>query len=139
VQPELDGRRCIDRFLRLRLGAAAGRRRSRSAGPGARLAQGEPVEVAGYLLARPGARHRWRPRRRPRPPCPSTGSITSLRAGTGAPPRLARHWREGRRRPPGRLRRRPVLAQRRTAGLPAAARRHAGCAATGSPRTGTAP
>lgn len=52
-QPELDGRRCIDRFLRLRLAArlldggapdAPGQAR-------AELANGRPVEVAGYLLA----------------------------------------------------------------------------------------
>lgn len=52
-QPELDGRRCIDRFLRLRLAGrllASGEREA----PGharAELAAGRPVEVAGYLLA----------------------------------------------------------------------------------------
>ena len=51
-QPELDGRRCIDRFLRLR---AAGRMLSGAQeGAGharAALAAGQSVEVAGYLLA----------------------------------------------------------------------------------------
>ena len=52
-QPELDGRRCIERFLRLRL---AGRMLAGGAAesPGharAELAAGRPVEVAGYLLA----------------------------------------------------------------------------------------
>ncbi|APA68548.1 hydrolase 2, exosortase A system-associated [Janthinobacterium sp. 1_2014MBL_MicDiv] len=52
-QPELDGRRCIDRFLRLRLARrllASGAQEA----PGharAELAAGRPVEVAGYLLA----------------------------------------------------------------------------------------
>ena len=51
-QPELDGRRAIDRFLRLRL---AGRMLAgTSEAPGharAELAAGRAVEVAGYLLA----------------------------------------------------------------------------------------
>ena len=51
-QPELDGRRAIDRFLRLRL---AGRMLAGQAeAPGqarAELAAGRAVEVAGYLLA----------------------------------------------------------------------------------------
>lgn len=52
-QPELDGRRSIDRFLRLRLAAGMLTGGTPEA-PGharAALAQGEPVEVAGYLLA----------------------------------------------------------------------------------------
>ncbi|MGK5080808.1 hydrolase 2, exosortase A system-associated [Janthinobacterium sp. HLX7-2] len=52
-QPELDGRRCIDRFLRLRL-AARLLASAEAQAPGdarAELAQGSPVEVAGYLLA----------------------------------------------------------------------------------------
>ncbi|MEG1050985.1 MAG: hydrolase 2, exosortase A system-associated [Janthinobacterium sp.] len=52
-QPELDGRRVIDRFLRLRLatGMLAGGTREAPGQARAALAQGEPVEVAGYLLA----------------------------------------------------------------------------------------
>ena len=51
-QPELDGRRVIDRFLRLRLatGMLAGGTREAPGQARAALAQGEPVEVAGYLL-----------------------------------------------------------------------------------------
>lgn len=52
-QAELDGRRVIDRFLRLRLASGMLARDTREA-PGharAALANGEPVEVAGYLLA----------------------------------------------------------------------------------------
>jgi exosortase A-associated hydrolase 2 len=52
-QPELDGRRVIDRFLRLRLatGMLAGGTREAPGHARAALAEGEPVEVAGYLLA----------------------------------------------------------------------------------------
>ncbi|MGK5065126.1 hydrolase 2, exosortase A system-associated [Janthinobacterium sp. LB3P112] len=52
-QPELDGRRVIDRFLRLRLasGMLAGGTREVPGHARAALVQGEPVEVAGYLLA----------------------------------------------------------------------------------------
>ncbi|MGK5052364.1 hydrolase 2, exosortase A system-associated [Janthinobacterium sp. RB2P8] len=52
-QPEADGRRVIDRFLRLRLatGMLAGGTREAPGHARAKLAQGEPVEVAGYLLA----------------------------------------------------------------------------------------
>lgn len=52
-QPELDGRRVIDRFLRLRLatGMLAGGTREAPGQARAALANGEPVEVAGYLLA----------------------------------------------------------------------------------------
>ena len=52
-QPELDGRRSIDRFLRLRLATSMLASSTREA-PGqarATLAKGEAVEVAGYLLA----------------------------------------------------------------------------------------
>ncbi|PHV29249.1 hydrolase 2, exosortase A system-associated [Janthinobacterium sp. BJB426] len=52
-QPELDGRRSIDRFLRLRLatGMLAGGSQEAPGQARATLANGEPVEVAGYLLA----------------------------------------------------------------------------------------
>ena len=55
-QPELDGRRCIDRFLRLRLATgmlANGAPETPADPPAARaaLAAGQCVEVAGYLLA----------------------------------------------------------------------------------------
>ncbi|MCC7705164.1 hydrolase 2, exosortase A system-associated [Janthinobacterium sp. GW460P] len=52
-QAELDGRRVIDRFLRLRLasGMLAGGTREAPGHARAALANGEPVEVAGYLLA----------------------------------------------------------------------------------------
>ncbi|WP_051958509.1 hydrolase 2, exosortase A system-associated [Janthinobacterium sp. RA13] len=52
-QPELDGRRSIDRFLRLRLatGMLAGGTQEAPGQARATLAKGEPVEVAGYLLA----------------------------------------------------------------------------------------
>ncbi len=52
-QPETDGRRSIDRFLRLRLATSmlAGGMREAPGHARAALAQGESVEVAGYLLA----------------------------------------------------------------------------------------
>ncbi|MEG0881839.1 MAG: hydrolase 2, exosortase A system-associated [Janthinobacterium sp.] len=52
-QPELDGRRVIDRFLRLRLasGMLAGGAPEAPGQARAALAQGDSVEVAGYLLA----------------------------------------------------------------------------------------
>ena len=55
-QPELDGRRCIDRFLRLRLATAmlaGGAPETPTVQLAARaaLAAGQCVEVAGYLLA----------------------------------------------------------------------------------------
>lgn len=52
-QPETDGRRSIDRFLRLRLAASmlAGGTQEAPGHARAALAQGESVEVAGYLLA----------------------------------------------------------------------------------------
>jgi exosortase A-associated hydrolase 2 len=52
-QPELDGRRSIDRFLRLRVAAGmlAGGAPQAPGHARATLAQGEAVEVAGYLLA----------------------------------------------------------------------------------------
>lgn len=52
-QPELDGRRCIDRFLRLRLATSmlAGGAQEAPGHARAALAAGRPVEVAGYLLA----------------------------------------------------------------------------------------
>ena len=52
-QPEADGRRSIDRFLRLRLAInmLAGGVQEAPGQARAKLAQGEPVEVAGYLLA----------------------------------------------------------------------------------------
>lgn len=52
-QPELDGRRVVDRFLRLRLatGMLAGGAREAPGHARAALAKGEAVEVAGYLLA----------------------------------------------------------------------------------------
>lgn len=52
-QPELDGRRCIDRFLRLRLATSmlAGGAHEAPGHARAALAAGRPVEVAGYLLA----------------------------------------------------------------------------------------
>lgn len=52
-QPELDGRRVIDRFLRLRLATdmLAGGTREAPGHARAALTEGEPVEVAGYLLA----------------------------------------------------------------------------------------
>lgn len=52
-QPELDGRRVIDRFLRLRLAAGmlAGGGQEAPGHARAALAESEPVEVAGYLLA----------------------------------------------------------------------------------------
>ncbi|PHV32936.1 hydrolase 2, exosortase A system-associated [Janthinobacterium sp. BJB312] len=52
-QPELDGRRSIDRFLRLRLatGMLAGGTQEAPGQARATLAKGKPVEVAGYLLA----------------------------------------------------------------------------------------
>ena len=55
-QPELDGRRCIDRFLRLRLATAmlaggAPETPVAHADSRAALAAGQCVEVAGYLLA----------------------------------------------------------------------------------------
>ena len=52
-QPELDGRRVIDRFLRLRLasGMLAGGTPEAPGHARAALAQGDSVEVAGYLLA----------------------------------------------------------------------------------------
>ncbi|MDX8122299.1 hydrolase 2, exosortase A system-associated [Janthinobacterium sp. GMG2] len=52
-QPELDGRRVIDRFLRLRLAAGmlAGGGHEAPGHARAALAESEPVEVAGYLLA----------------------------------------------------------------------------------------
>ena len=52
-QPELDGRRVIDRFLRLRLatGMLAGGGQEAPGHARATLAESEPVEVAGYLLA----------------------------------------------------------------------------------------
>lgn len=52
-QPELDGRRSIDRFLRLRLATRmlAGTTQEAPGQARAALANGEAVEVAGYLLA----------------------------------------------------------------------------------------
>ena len=55
-QPELDGRRCIDRFLRLRLATAmlaggAPETPTDQLAARAALAAGQCVEVAGYLLA----------------------------------------------------------------------------------------
>ena len=52
-QPETDGRRSIDRFLRLRLATSmlAGGTQEAPGHARAALAQGEPVEVAGYQLA----------------------------------------------------------------------------------------
>ncbi|MGK5003815.1 hydrolase 2, exosortase A system-associated [Janthinobacterium sp. LB2P70] len=52
-QPELDGRRVIDRFLRLRLAAGmlAGGGQEAPGHARAALAESEAVEVAGYLLA----------------------------------------------------------------------------------------
>lgn len=52
-QPELDGRRSIDRFLRLRLATRmlAGTTQEAPGQARAALAESEPVEVAGYLLA----------------------------------------------------------------------------------------
>ncbi|OBV37780.1 hydrolase 2, exosortase A system-associated [Janthinobacterium psychrotolerans] len=51
-QPELDGRRAIDRFLRLRLAGRMLAGEAEAAGHArAELAAGRAVEVAGYLLA----------------------------------------------------------------------------------------
>ncbi|MDO8047273.1 hydrolase 2, exosortase A system-associated [Janthinobacterium sp. SUN211] len=52
-QPELDGRRSIDRFLRLRLAShmLAGATQEAPGQARAALAESAPVEVAGYLLA----------------------------------------------------------------------------------------
>ena len=51
-QPELDGRRCIDRFLRLRVASGMLAGTQDDAGQArAALAAGRAVEVAGYLLA----------------------------------------------------------------------------------------
>ncbi|WP_219118157.1 hydrolase 2, exosortase A system-associated [Janthinobacterium sp. UMAB-56] len=97
-QPELDGRRSIDRFLRLRLATSMLARDTQEA-PGrarATLANGEAVEVAGYLLA-PELAHAidgvnahalpptlpvyWLDYQAPQQACPSL-------------PPLARQWRE---------------------------------------------
>ena len=55
-QPELAGRRCLDRFLRL--GLASGMLQGSSDAPDARamLATGKPIEVAGYTLSAAMAR-----------------------------------------------------------------------------------
>ena len=100
-QPELDGRRSIDRFLRLRLATSmlAGGTQEAPGHARAALAQGESVEVAGYLLAPelalaidgvsaaallpsvPAVPVYWLDYQAPEQPC--------------APlPPLARHWRE---------------------------------------------
>lgn len=51
-QPELDGRRCLDRFLRLHLAAQMLRGGAGSVSElRAALAAGQPVEVAGYCLS----------------------------------------------------------------------------------------
>lgn len=97
-QPELDGRRCIDRFLRLRLasGMLAGAEAEAPGQARAALAQGEPVEVAGYLLA-PALAHAIDgvDGAALAPPAPVYWLDYQPPGQAPAPlPRLARHWRE---------------------------------------------
>lgn len=97
-QPETDGRRSIDRFLRLRLATSmlAGGMREAPGHARAALAQGESVEVAGYLLAPElalaidGASAAALP---PSVPVYWLDYQAPEQAGAPLPP-LARHWRE---------------------------------------------
>jgi len=97
-QPELDGRRVIDRFLRLRLAAGmlAGGGQEAPGHARAALAESEPVEVAGYLLA-PALAHAIDAVRASA--LPPAGPVYRLdyrgpeQAAAPLPP-LARQWRD---------------------------------------------
>lgn len=97
-QPELDGRRVIDRFLRLRLasGMLAGGAREAPGHARAALANGEPVEVAGYLLAPELAHAIDGVRASALMPAVPVYWLDYQAPGQHAPPlpQLAREWRE---------------------------------------------
>lgn len=98
-EPELDGRRCIDRFLRLRLAAGmlAGAAREVPGQARAALAHGDAVEVAGYLLA-PGLAHAIdgvsAAALLPAMPVYWLDYHAADQSGAWSPPLLARQWRE---------------------------------------------
>ena len=98
-QPELDGRRVIDRFLRLRLasGMLAGGTPEAPGHARAALAESEPVEVAGYLLA-PELAHAIdgvnASTLLPSVPVYWLDYRAADQADAWAPPLLARQWRE---------------------------------------------
>lgn len=98
-QPELDGRRCIDRFLRLRLasGMLAGGAREAPGHARAALAGGTAVEVAGYLLA-PALAHAIDSLNAaalaPALPVYWLDYRAPDQAGEPGPPPLARQWRD---------------------------------------------
>ncbi|AQR69453.1 hydrolase 2, exosortase A system-associated [Janthinobacterium sp. LM6] len=98
-QPELDGRRSIDRFLRLRLAShmLAGASQEAPGQARAALAESETVEVAGYLLA-PELAHAIdgvnASTLQPSVPVYWLDYRAADQAGAWSPPLLARQWRE---------------------------------------------
>jgi exosortase A-associated hydrolase 2 len=98
-QPELDGRRSIDRFLRLRLAShmLAGAAQEAPGQARAALALGDPVEVAGYLLA-PELAHAIDgvsvAALLPAMPVYWLDYHAAEQTGAWSPPLLARQWRE---------------------------------------------